>query len=329
MSFWLAGRYCEAMTSAPPTWSFLGPTGTFSEMALRQVAPDDVVLAPCQDIPTALDQVRSRRAQAAVVPIENSVEGGVNATLDHLVASSPLVIAAEVAVPITFVLAGRPGTRLEDVRAVSTHPHAWAQCRGWMGHNLPETVYVAGTSTSAPARALAETGRSLEQVGFQAVLCNPLAAQDYGLEVLAAGVADKSDAITRFVKVTRPGRVPEVTGADKTTLLVQLPHNRAGALLDMLEQFSVRGVNLTRIESRPVGDALGRYRFSIDVEGHIREERIQAAVIGLHRTCPVVRFLGSYPRLDARPVTVVAGTSDKDFQVARAWVADVLEGRSL
>ena len=317
------------MTAPAPLWSFLGPAGTFTEMALRQVAPTDVELDPCPDVPTALDHLRERTVEAAVVPIENSVEGGVNATLDNLVVSTPLVIAAEVAVPITFVLAGRPGTRLEDVRAVSTHPHAWAQCRGWMGHNLPETVYVAGTSTSAPAQALAETGRSLEQVGFQAVLCNPLAAQDYGLEVLAAGVADKSDAMTRFVKVTRPGRVPEVTGADKTTLLVQLPHNRAGALLDMLEQFSVRGVNLTRIESRPVGDALGRYRFSIDVEGHIREERIQAAVIGLHRTCPVVRFLGSYPRLDARPVTVVAGTSDKDFQVARAWVADVLEGRSL
>lgn len=316
-------------SSSRPRWSFLGPVGTFTEMALRQVAPADVELDPCQDVPTALDRVREREADAAVVPIENSIEGGVNATLDNLVSSTPLTIAAEMAVPITFVLAGRAGTRLDDVRAISTHPHAWAQCRGWMGHNLPETVYVAGTSTSAPAQALAETGRSLEQVGFQAVLCNPLAAQDYGLEVLAAGVADKSDAMTRFVKVTRPGRVPEVTGADKTTLLVQLPHNRAGALLDMLEQFSVRGVNLTRIESRPVGDALGRYRFSIDVEGHIREERIQAAVIGLHRTCPVVRFLGSYPRLDARPTTVLAGTGDKDFVVARAWVADVLEGRTL
>ena len=111
--------------------------------------------------------------------------------------------------------------------------------------------------------------------------------------------------------------------------VVQLPHDRSGALLSMLEQFSARGVNLTRIESRPVGDSLGRYRFSIDAEGHIREERLQAAFIGLHRTCPVVRFLGSYPRLDARPVVVPAGTSDKDFVVARSWVADVLAGRTL
>ncbi|WP_128773640.1 prephenate dehydratase [Actinomyces oricola] len=314
------------MTNAAPTWSFLGPLGTFCEMALRQVAPVNVILDACQDVPTALDRVRERTAEAAVVPIENSVEGGVNATLDNLVASAPLVIAAEMAVPITFVLAGRPGTRLEDVVGISTHPHAWAQCRGWVHLNLPEAIYVAGTSTSAPARALAQSDAELE---YQAVLCNPLAAQQYGLEIIAGGVADNPDAVTRFVKVTRPGLVSEPTGSDKTTLMVQLPHDRAGALLDMLSQFSARGVNLSRIESRPVGDSLGRYRFSIDIEGHIREDRVQAAMIGLHRTCPMVRYLGSYPRLDARPVIVPAGTSDKDFTVARAWVADVLAGRTL
>ena len=314
-----------------PRWSFLGPVGTFTEMALRQVAPADVELDPCQDVPTALDRVREREADAAVVPIENSIEGGVNATLDNLVSSTPLTIAAEMAVPITFVLAGRAGTRLDDVRAISTHPHAWAQCRGWVHQNLPEATYVAGTSTSAPARALARVDGATapEDLEYQAVLCNPLAAQQYGLEVLAGGVADNPDAVTRFVKISRPGRVGEPTGADKTTLLVQLPHDRSGALLSMLEQFSARGVNLTRIESRQVGDSLGRYRFSIDAEGHIREERLQAAFIGLHRTCPVVRFLGSYPRLDARPVVVPAGTSDKDFVVARSWVADVLAGRTL
>ena len=97
----------------------------------------------------------------------------------------------------------------------------------------------------------------------------------------------------------------------------------------MLQQFATRGVNLTRIESRPTGDALGRYRFSIDVEGHIRDERVQAAFIGLHRTCPFVRFLGSYPRLDGAQVVVPAGTSDKDFIVARSWVGDLLDGRTL
>ncbi|QPL05505.1 MULTISPECIES: prephenate dehydratase [Actinomyces] len=314
--------------TTPQRWSFLGPAGTFTEMALRQVAPPDVELDSCQDVPTALDRVRERQSDAAVVPIENSIEGGVNATLDNLVSGAPLTIAAEVAVPITFVLAGREGTRLEDVRAISTHPHAWAQCRGWVHRNLPDAVYVAGTSTSAPAKALAGS-EDPGSLGYEAVLCNPLAAEQYGLAVIAGGVADNAGAITRFVKVTRPGRIGEPTGADKTTLQVQLPHDRSGALLGMLEQFSARGVNLSRIESRPVGDSLGRYRFSIDIEGHVREERVQAALIGLHRTCPQVRFLGSYPRLDARPVVVPAGTSDKDFIVARAWVKDVLDGRTL
>ncbi|WP_273120962.1 prephenate dehydratase domain-containing protein, partial [Actinomyces dentalis] len=178
-------------SSSRPRWSFLGPVGTFTEMALRQVAPADVELDPCQDVPTALDRVREREADAAVVPIENSIEGGVNATLDNLVSSTPLTIAAEMAVPITFVLAGRAGTRLDDVRAISTHPHAWAQCRGWVHRQLPEAVYVAGTSTSAPAAALAAEGSADGAggagVGFQAVLCNPLAAEHYGLEVIAGG----------------------------------------------------------------------------------------------------------------------------------------------
>lgn len=315
-------------TQSSPTWSFLGPTGTFTQMALHQVAPDDVVLDPCQDVPTALDRVRERAADAAVVPIENSVEGGVNATLDNLVVGAPLVIAAEMAVPITFVLAGREGTALADVTGISTHPHAWAQCRGWVHQHLPEASYVAGTSTSAPAKALA-TAEDPSRLDYQAVLCNPLAAEQYGLSVIAGGVADNPGAVTRFVKVTHPGPVGASTGADKTTLLVQAPAERAGALLTMLQQFATRGVNLTRIESRPTGDALGRYRFSIDVEGHIRDERVQAAFIGLHRTCPFVRFLGSYPRLDGAQVVVPAGTSDKDFIVARSWVDDVLGGRTL
>ena len=116
--------------SPASTWSFLGPSGTFCEMALRQVAPDDVVLDSCQDVPTALDRVRERAAEAAVVPIENSVEGGVNATLDNLVAGSPLVITAEMAVPITFVLAGRPGTAPRRGGGWKWRGRRRARCRG-------------------------------------------------------------------------------------------------------------------------------------------------------------------------------------------------------
>jgi prephenate dehydratase len=122
--------------------------------------------------------------------------------------------------------------------------------------------------------------------------------------------------------------VPEPTGSDKTSLVVHLPSNNAGALLEMLEQFAARGVNLSRIESRPIGDLLGRYSFSIDAEGHIAEERVAEALMGLHRVCPHVRFLGSYPRADGAPADVRPGTSDADFAGARDWVQALREGRA-
>ncbi|HLV54823.1 MAG TPA: prephenate dehydratase [Actinotalea caeni] len=303
-------------------YAFLGPTGTFTEAALRTVAgPDDVAL-PMTDVPTALEAVRTGEADRAVVPIENSVEGGVSATLDALSSGLPLVIVGEALVRIEFVLAGREGTTLEQVRHVSTHPHAWAQTRRWVSTNLPGAVHVPATSTAAAAAILAEPGEH----GFEAAVVAPHTAEQYGLSVLAAGIEDNTNAVTRFVVVSTPGPVPERTGQDKTTLMVHLPDNEAGALLTMLEQFAVRGVNLSRIESRPIGDAIGRYGFSIDAEGHIDDERVAAALVGLHRVCPMVRFLGSYPRVDGPGSPVRRGFTDEDFRAGREWVARLREG---
>lgn len=307
-------------------YAYLGPAGTFTEVALLQVTDEqESDLIPCADVVTALDRVRTGDVDFAVVPIENSVEGGVNATLDALASGGPLVIVGEMLVPITFVLAARAGTERGQVRRISTHPHAWAQCRGWVAEHLDGAVHVPATSTAAAAELLG----SDEPVGFDAALVNPLSAQKYGLTVLAEGVADNPNAVTRFILVAQPGYVPEPTGADKTTLQVQLPDNEAGALLSMLEQFATRGVNLSRIESRPIGDSLGRYSFSIDAEGHVSEERVQATLIGLHRVCPVVRFLGSYPRADRRRPDVRPGTHDADFRAARTWVAGVVAGEAV
>jgi prephenate dehydratase len=147
--------------------------------------------------------------------------------------------------------------------------------------------------------------------------------------VLAEGVADNPNAVTRFVVLGRPGEVPPPTGADKTTLVVHLPSNEAGALLTMLEQFAARGVNLSRIESRPIGDSLGRYSFSMDAEGHISEERMGEAFMGLHRVCPHVRYLGSYPRADRQAADVHIGTADADFRAARDWLRSVRGGASV
>lgn len=310
-----------------PRYAYLGPAGTFTEAALLDVtAGAEIESLPCTDVPGALDLVRSGGADFAVVPIENSVEGGVNATIDTLSTGEPLVVVAEALVPVSFVLAALPGTALSDVQRVATHSHAWAQCRRWVAEHLPGAVHVPATSTAAAATLLAQFG-SAAAAGFEAVLCSALSARRYGLELLAEDVADNPGAVTRFVVVARPGRVPEPTGADKTTLMVHLPDNEAGALLKMLEQFAARGVNLSRIESRPIGDSLGRYGFSIDAEGHVFEERIQATLIGLHRVCPLVRFIGSYPRADGVPPRLAPGTADADFVAARSWVTQLLQGR--
>ncbi|WP_076465402.1 prephenate dehydratase [Actinomyces mediterranea] len=310
----------------PPTGdrmriAFLGPFGTFTEQAVHQVAPAGAQLLPTTSAPQALAAVRRGEADRAVVPIENSIEGGVNATLDALSHGDPLVIVAEMVVSVVFQLAVRPGTRAEDIRRIGTHPHAWAQCRNWIESTFPAAVHVPATSTAAGAELLAGGDAT-----FDAALCNAVSVRNYGLNALYEDVADNPGAVTRFVLVAKPGVLPPPTGADKTTIQVALPVNESGALLKMLEQFAVRGVDLSRIESRPSGDGLGDYTFSIDIVGHISEERVQAALVGLHRHSPEVRFMGSYPRVDGVRSPVLRGTRDEDFRVGRAWVSSILHG---
>lgn len=307
----------------PLRYAYLGPAGTFTEAALRQVAADDAELLPQVDVVSAIEALRSGAADHAVVAIENSVEGSVTAVLDTLATGDPLVLLREMVVPVQFVLAARPGTTLGGVRRVAAHPHAWAQCRRWLLANLADVEHVPATSNTAPAAVLASAERDLP---FDAALVPPPAVEPYGLVPLAEGVGDVHHAVTRFVLLGRPGPVPARTGADKTSLVVHLPSNQAGALLEMLEQFAARGVNLSRIESRPIGDSLGRYSFSIDAEGHVEDERMAEALMGLHRVCPHVRFLGSYPRVDAPHGTVRPGTFDADFRAARDWVEALRAG---
>ena len=308
-------------------FSFLGPRGTFCQQALNSIATEQQAEhIPAHDAPRAIRMVRRGEADYAVVPIENSVEGGINATIDALGRHSDLTIQAEMLVPITFVLAVKPGTPIEAVRRISTHAAAWTQCRDWLMENLPDVLYLPASSTAAAAKALAEEA----DPGFEATLVSPLAAEQYGLQALRREVADNPDAVTRFVMIGHAGQVPQRTGSDKTTLLVHLPADRSGALLALLEQFASRGVNLTRIESRPTGDSLGRYAFSIDAEGHLFDERIQSVLRGLHRVSPKVVFLGSYPSADQHRVKLAAATADADFSSAREWVRKLVsEGRGV
>lgn len=310
------------MPGVPPArYGYLGPAGTFTEAALRSLrAAERSDLTPYASVAAALDAVRRGDADGAMVPLENSVEGSVPTTLDELASGDPLQVTREVLLPVRFSLLGRSGTRPEDVRQVATHPHAQAQCRRWLRDVLPDAEVVPAPSTADAARAVAE-GR------YDAAVAAPIAAEHYRLQVLAADVQDTAGAVTRFVLVSRPGPPPAPTGADRTTLFAFIADDQPGALLSVLTEFAVRGINLTRIESRPSGSRLGQYFFSIDCEGHLADARVGEALAALHRTCAEVRVLGSYPRADGVASDVRAGTSDADFRAAAAWL-DRLRGLS-
>lgn len=303
------------------TYSYLGPSGTFTEAALAQVPEaQGQEWRSVNNVGEALDDVVSGRSVAAMIAIENSIEGGVTATLDALARTPGLRIVGEYLVRVSFVLVARPGTTLEDVRVVGAHPVAYAQCRQWLDANLPTHGHIPATSNVAAALDLFATDHA------DAALAPPAIVRHHDLVVLAEDVTDNANSVTRFVLVSRSTRMPEPTGADKTSLIVELPDDRPGALLEMLEQFSTRGVNLSLLQSRPIGDALGRYRFVVDADGHVRDERVADALLGLRRFSPRITFLGSYPRADRAPVEYVSRYDDGVFVEARDWLRGLISG---
>jgi prephenate dehydratase len=311
------------MPGVPPTrFTYLGPAATFAEQALRTVpAAARGELVPSATVAEAIAAVRAGDADAAFVPLENSVEGAVGATLDELAAGEPLVITREVLLAPVFGLYARPGTDLSAVRTVASHPHGEAQCRRWLRENVPQATFVAARSTADAAAGVASDS-------YDAAVCAPVAGERYRLAELGKDIADNHGAVTRFVLLSRPAASPPPTGDDVTSLVAFIAHDRTGALLEVLTEFAVRGINLTRIESRPTKEQLGRYCFFLDCTGHIEDARIGEALMGLRRICADLRFLGSYPRAGGPqdPPTAPAGTSDQDFADAAAWLARVREG---
>lgn len=308
------------MEATGPTvrrYGFLGPAGTFTEAALRAVPGSArAELAPYASVALALDAVRSGELDGAMVPLENSVEGSVATTLDELATGVALQVVREVLLPVSFVLLARRGTAQDAVRVVATHPHAEAQCRRWLRTHLPLAEVVLTTSTAEAARAVADGT-------WDAAVAAPVAAETYDLQVLARDVQDNDGAVTRFLLVTPPGPPPAPTGADRTTLFAFISADQPGALLQVLTEFAVRGINLSRIESRPTGGRLGRYFFSVDCDGHVADARVGEALSALHRVCADVRVLGSYPRADEQPTELRPGTGDDEYAGAAAWL-DVL-----
>jgi prephenate dehydratase len=313
-------------------YGYLGPEGTFCEAALLASLgvsdgvtglPEDVRLKPYAGVAAAIAAVRSGEVSASMVPVENSVEGSVAQTLDLLATGAPLTVIGEAVLPVTFSLLARPGTTLADVRRVGTHPHAEAQTRRWFADHLPGVAVVPTTSTAAAAASLADGTAQ-----WDGAITAPFAAAVYGLAVLAEGVGDNASAETRFVLVSGPIAPPTASGADKTSLVLYIGQDHPGALLEILTEFAVRGINLTRIESRPTGGGIGDYFFSIDCEGHVDDARVGEALMGLRRVCAEVRFLGSFPRVDGVRPILRRGVSDAEYHDAQAWLARVRDGRA-
>ena len=305
-----------------PSYSYLGPAGTFTWLALTQVPEaEGVDWRSVNNVGEALDDVVAGRSTAAMIAIENSVEGGVSATQDALANIPGLRIVGEYLVPVNFSLVARPGTALADVRVVAAHPVAYAQCHLWLDRELPDHEHLPATSNVSAPAGLLEPGSVAD-----AAVAPPGIENQLDLEVLVSGIGDNPNAVTRFVLVSSSLAIPERTGADKTSVIVELPSDAPGALVEMLEQFATRGVNLSLLESRPIGDSLGRYRFVIDLDGHLHDERVADALLGLKRFSPNVTFLGSYPRADRQSVEVRSRYGDDVFVEARDWLRGILSG---
>ena len=300
--------------------AYLGPEGTFTEAALLKMAAAGLVPGnhairplPVESAAAALTAVRSHDADYACVPIENSIEGSVLPTLDHLATGTPLQIFAELTLDVSFTIVVRRGTPAADVETVAAFPVAAAQVRHWLAAHLSDAQVVPANSNAAAAHDVAN-GRA------DAGVSTALAAERYGLTALATDVVDEPNARTRFVLAGPPAPPPERTGADRTSVVLWLD-NVPGALVSALTEFAIRDIDLTRIESRPTRKELGTYFFFLDSVGHIDDEAVAEALKALHRRCVDVRFLGSWPTESA------AGAIPPRLDEASRWLTQLRDGK--
>lgn len=269
--------------------AYLGPQGTFTEEAL-QVWPglEYRESVPFPTVEEAILAVEDNLADKAVVPIENSIEGSVNATLDSLAFETGVLIQGEMARRVEHFLLAKEGVTLESIERVVSHPQASAQCRRHLSELLPGVELEAANSTSEAALRVSWSDEPLAAIGSR------LAADLYGLAVVAEGMEDHPDNRTRFVLLGKEKMPP--TGRDKTSLVCFIYQDRPGMLLQILQEFAFRYINLTKIESRPTKKTLGEYCFFIDCEGHEEDEVLTSALKCLSCKLPEVKHLGSYPR---------------------------------
>ena len=301
------------------TVAYLGPAGTFTEEALwlfRDHIEGEITPLPVDSPSEALNAVREGRAQYAVVAIENSVDGAVTSTSDAFVEGGGVMIYREVELPISFAIMTRPGLPLREATRFSTHPVAHRQVRRWLEDNLPGAEFTAASSNAAAAKAVAE--------GEADAAAAPRRAADlFGLDVHAEGIADMSGARTRFVLAGPTGVPTKRTGNDRTSVVFQLP-NEPGTLVGALQEFAYRGVDLTRIESRPTRETANTYNFYVDLVGHIDDVPVAEALRSLWLRATTIAFLGSWPRFDGGGDERIVDA--QRLEQAEQWVRAAREG---
>lgn len=269
---------------APMKVAFLGPRATFTHLATMQHFGLAAELVAQKSIPAVFEEVEKGRALYGVVPVENSTEGMVSHTLDMFM-ESDLKINAEVLLEVSHDLLSRTG-RLDDVKKVYSHPQAIAQCRKWLDDNLPGVPVVDVASTALAAQIVSEDYAA-------AAIASEFAAAQYDLKVVRTRIEDQVNNFTRFLVIGR--KMADRSGDDKTSLMFSVK-DEPGILYRMLEPFASRGVNLSKIESRPLKKKAWEYIFYLDLAGHITDPVVAEAVQDLGRYCQFVKILGSYPR---------------------------------
>ena len=267
--------------------AFLGPVGTYTEEAALRYDPD-ADLRPYPSIASAGLAVLTGEADESVVPIENSLEGSVNFTLDLLIGQSGLFIRKEIVLPIEHYLMGKPGTRPTDVQVVYSHPQALAQCQGYLERNFPQAQQMASLSTVA-----AVTDAQASPVPAAAIAPKRAAALN-GAEIIATGIQDVAANVTRFAALGKSDH--PATGQDKTSICLTFDQDVPGQLYQVMGEFARRDINLAKIESRPTKQSLGQYIFWIDCNGHREDADMKEAIEAISKAVSSIRVLGSYPR---------------------------------
>ena len=273
--------------------AYLGPQGTFTEEALNKYigdikSEDEIEKVPCATMQEVIKSVDRGETVEGIVPIENSLEGSVNITLDFLTFESEAKIVREITIPIRHSLIGKENMAVSKIKKIISHPHATAQCKNFISTHLKGVEIIAANSTAEAIKMLQETDNSIAAIGTE------IAAKIYGLKIIEKDIEDNKENKTRFIFLGN--NIQEKTGKDKTSIVCFLEEDKPGSLFTILKEFAERNINLTRLESRPAKKELGDYVFLIDIDGHIHDKEIFDVLETLRKTVYLVKILGSYPR---------------------------------